>query len=281
MPTRTDEQLPWDEGAALEELERLQRGIHEWRRRRKDVQTEFDKFVRGFRTPAQAEPVRAPVGPVAPVERPAGPAESLRLAEFPSEQVSPVIAPAATIVVAPETPAVAGAVPQVLGQLPSKELKTPGGSRRTAAIWITGAVAIVVGGFALKQSLSGTPDQPSATRATSAATSATATATSVPASRSANPQPAPAPSVPPTASEIVALQGVWVRVVVDGVKEVERELRAGERVPLPAGRTSVIRAGNAGSVRLTLDGQNRGTLGPEGEVITRTIRTAAAPTPGR
>jgi hypothetical protein len=67
-----------------------------------------------------------------------------------------------------------------------------------------------------------------------------------------------------------------VRVVVDGVKEVERELRAGEHIPLPVGRTSVIRAGNAGSVRLTLDGQDRGALGPEGEVITRTIRTAPA-----
>jgi hypothetical protein len=65
-------------------------------------------------------------------------------------------------------------------------------------------------------------------------------------------------------------------VVVDGVKAVERELRAGEHVPLAAGRTAVIRAGDAGSLRLTIDGQDRGTLGPEGEVITRTIRTPPA-----
>ena len=88
MPTRTDEQLPWDEGAALEELQRLQRGIHEWRSRRKDVQTEFDRFVRGFRTPAPApEPDR-----VTP-ERPAVTMEASRLAEYPSENAAPTPLP--------------------------------------------------------------------------------------------------------------------------------------------------------------------------------------------
>src|SRR5215212_7773260 len=90
MPTRTDEQLPWDEGAALEELERLQRGIHEWRSRRKDVQTEFDRFVRGFRTPAPTpEPDRATS------ERPAVTIDASRLAEYPSENAPPAPLPVA------------------------------------------------------------------------------------------------------------------------------------------------------------------------------------------
>jgi len=91
-------------------------------------------------------------------------------------------------------------------------------------------------------------------------------------------QPAAAPSDPgPPRSEIVALQRVWVRVVVDGNREVERELAAGERVALRAGTVSVIRAGNAGAVRVTINGENRGTLGPEGEPITRTLRAPGTP----
>ena len=77
-------------------------------------------------------------------------------------------------------------------------------------------------------------------------------------------------------TEIVALRRVWVRVIVDGTREVERELRADERVALPSGRTIVIRTGDAGAIRLTMNGQDRGTLGPEGEVVTRTF-TAPAP----
>ena len=65
--------------------------------------------------------------------------------------------------------------------------------------------------------------------------------------------------------------------LVDGVREVERELNAGDRIPLRAGRTSVIRAGNAGAVRLTIDGEDRGLLGPEGEVVTRTLQIPATP----
>ena len=81
----------------------------------------------------------------------------------------------------------------------------------------------------------------------------------------------------PGGSEIHALRHVWVRVTVDGTRAVERELRADERVALPSGRTIVIRTGDAGAIRLTMNGQDRGTLGPEGEVVTRTF-TAPAPT---
>ena len=89
-------------------------------------------------------------------------------------------------------------------------------------------------------------------------------------------EPTPVPDAP--RSEITALRRVWVRVIVDGTREVEREMQAGERIPLRAGRTIVIRAGNAGAVRVTINGEDRGTLGPEGEVVTRTLQT---PTPTR
>src|SRR6185503_3021711 len=61
MSSGPENQVPWNEKAALEELERLKRGIEEWRQRRKDVQADFDRFVRGFKTPPlEREVVEAP-----------------------------------------------------------------------------------------------------------------------------------------------------------------------------------------------------------------------------
>jgi hypothetical protein len=89
--------------------------------------------------------------------------------------------------------------------------------------------------------------------------------------------PHPAAEAAPARSEILAERRVWVRVVVDGVKTVERELGAGEHVGLPAGANALIRAGNAGAVRVTVNGEDRGLLGAEGQVVTRTVRIPAAP----
>src|SRR5438094_843243 len=75
-----------------------------------------------------------------------------------------------------------------------------------------------------------------------------------------------------------ALQGelkiqrrVWVRVLLDGQRAVERELAAGTRIPLQADRAIVIRAGDAGALRLTINGVDRGPLGKDAEIITRTF----------
>ena len=64
---------------------------------------------------------------------------------------------------------------------------------------------------------------------------------------------------------------MWVRVLVDGKREVEREVEADAHVPLPAGRIYVIRAGDAGAVRLMLNGKDQGPLGQESQVVTRTF----------
>src|SRR4051794_40055519 len=41
--------VPFDDRPALEELERLQRSIQEYRRKRERAEGEFEKFVGGFR----------------------------------------------------------------------------------------------------------------------------------------------------------------------------------------------------------------------------------------
>ena len=255
MPTRTDEQLPWDEGAALEELERLQRGIHEWRSRRKDVQTEFDRFVRGFRTPAPTpEPDRATS------ERPAVTINVSRLAEYPSENAPPAPLPVALPTV--DAPAAPVSIAPLVAPPASGVSKTTAGNHRTRAIWLGTAAAVVLAGLVVKQSWFGGADDPPVARA-SASTATAAPAPVAPRPAANQPAAAPPSAAPSAASEIVAVRGVWVRVVVDGVKAVERELRAGEHVPLAAGRTAVIRAGDAGSLRLTIDGQDRERSAPK------------------
>jgi hypothetical protein len=87
--------------------------------------------------------------------------------------------------------------------------------------------------------------------------------------------PAPAPAAPavapPSESAITTVRRVWMRVIVDGERVLEREVPAGTRVPLNAEKTIVIRTGDAGAVRLAIRGEERGFLGVEGEVVTRSF----------
>ena len=74
----------------------------------------------------------------------------------------------------------------------------------------------------------------------------------------------------------MTLRPVWVRVLVDGERAVERELRGNERIPLRAQRTIAIRAGDAGALRVMIAGQDQGTLGRDGEVVSRTFTVQPA-----
>jgi hypothetical protein len=65
--------------------------------------------------------------------------------------------------------------------------------------------------------------------------------------------------------------------MVDGRRAVEGELQADAHVPLGPGRTIVIRAGDAGAIRLAINGKDQGPLGGDGEVVTRTFTAPAPP----
>ncbi len=84
----------------------------------------------------------------------------------------------------------------------------------------------------------------------------------------------PAPS-PPTPEEVrVALEAEdvsWVRVVVDGRRVFEGFLRTGERREW-SGRSRIhVVLGNAGGVRVEVNGRDLGRLGGRGEVVRRTF----------
>jgi len=77
--------------------------------------------------------------------------------------------------------------------------------------------------------------------------------------------------VQPPAAEIVTSRRVWLRVVVDGARVVEREVAEDTRIPVQAGSQLVLRAGDAGAVRVSIAGKDQGVLGGTAQVVTRTF----------
>lgn len=283
MASESEPRVPLDEAAALEELERLRRGIEEWRRRRNDVQAEFDKFVRGFRiaaleaasadapaiAPGSDSPtVRSPAADAidAPiiVAPPAAPVTLATATDRDSDE--PVTPPAASVLEPADSPSVA---PPATVKSHSRNKWS---SRPRLLVLAMVLVVLAAVGALLTRTWHSAPEGSSRSiQATPAVRQSPQPATSPDRQRAA---PAEAD---PSRSEILAVRRVWVRVVVDGVKTTERELQAGERVPLPAGSSAAIRAGNAGAVQVTINGEERGSLGAEGEVVTRTLKIPAPP----
>jgi hypothetical protein len=90
----------------------------------------------------------------------------------------------------------------------------------------------------------------------------------------APPADTPAPAPDSRVTELTTTRNVWVRVVADGERVLERELPAGSRIPITAQKSIVIRTGDAGAVSLTIAGEDQGALGREGQVVTRTFTVA-------
>lgn len=81
------------------------------------------------------------------------------------------------------------------------------------------------------------------------------------------PAAAPAPR-PPLTVELATLRPVWIRSVVDANEPVERMLGEGRRLRFEAERALVLRVGDAGAVRVTVNGEDRGLVGRDGQVVT-------------
>jgi hypothetical protein len=93
--------------------------------------------------------------------------------------------------------------------------------------------------------------------------------------------PAPAPAPPRAAAPaepakairvtLEAIRPVWMRITIDGVRGFEGELPAGEKLAVEGDRDVKVRAGDAGGVRTTLNGVDRGPLGRNGWPLTVSI----------
>lgn len=263
MPTDGTYSPPFDEQAALAELERLRDAIEATRRRRSQTSDTFEAFVRSFRTPQAAATPSVDVA-----ERPQvrGIPDYAGRADHPDATAADDADHANA-----DHPETAGAAAQasqpVVASLASS--KRPSRSLVRGAL---GAAAILIAVVVLSM-------RPWAVRSdeTPVSTGPASTPPSAPAST-----PAPAP-VSPTATaapaenahaiaaELTTQRRVWVRVLVDGKRIIERELPPATRIPLQADREIVIRAGDAGALHMIVNGVDRGTLGKDSEIVTRTF----------
>jgi hypothetical protein len=133
---------------------------------------------------------------------------------------------------------------------------------------VAAAVVLVVLAVLLIWSLSSTPDDgDAAQRPAQPSTGPAATA-------SAQQPAASAPPISGLQVELRTVRHVWVRVVVDGEKTIEREIPADERIPINGQNAVVIRAGDAGAVRVAVNGQDQGAFGDDGFPATRTFTRA-------
>jgi hypothetical protein len=102
-----------------------------------------------------------------------------------------------------------------------------------------------------------TPTSPSASTGASSGVSAAAAPT--------------APPARPIQVTLATIRPVWLRVTVDGARALEREVPAGETLSFGGDRTVVVRSGDAGGVRASLNGVDRGRLGRDGWPLTVSI----------
>jgi hypothetical protein len=244
----------FDEKAALAELERLQQAIADSRRRRGETVDEFDAFVRSFSNPQER---RAPAADRPGETRPVAPAP-------PSEQVRfEHIDPAALRIELPR--------PDLL-----EPIETPGKRPSIAPPWLLAAIAVlvVIGALMLMRGRPSTPAQSPTPAATETTAPAAATASVSTPARAGS-----APAVKPGGiqAELTALRPVWVRVLTDGQRAIERELKANERIPVRADQTLTIRVGDAGALRVSIGGKDQGPLGRDGVIANRTFTARRTP----
>jgi hypothetical protein len=246
----------FDEKAALAELERLRDSIEAARQARRRTSDEFDAFVKSFRKP---EPTPISPNPVATTPP---------LPELPPQAVpEPITGPLETPASSPSPNAVSSntAVVEVGTAAPL----APSARRYRLNMWLLGALAaIAVVALGVWSARSVKPASP-VTRATSVSSDVPATRTGQTA--------APAAALPPqkTAAsgvvvELRTIRPVWMRVVVDGRKDVEGTVEAGKPLHFTADHTIVVRVGNGGDVVVKI-GDREESFGDTGQPRTRTF----------
>lgn len=237
MTDAGNDRPPFDERAALAELERLREQIVQLRSKRVAVGTEFDGFVRSLKTRESAANA-ATRNELSPTSVPGG------LDSRPAEP-----SPAASL---DRGPAPAGEAAR----------RQPG--VRNLVLLGGALLLLATGGLVTWTLRKGVRElaEPGLMVSTQSP------ATSAPAVAPAAPQPI---TVSPYDSQIVTSRPVWVRVVADGQRVIERELQAQARIPFKATRSIVIRTGDAGALRLSIGGRDQGPLGADGVVVTRTF----------
>ena len=103
-------------------------------------------------------------------------------------------------------------------------------------------------------------------------------------SRSADPRPDPVPSqsadTPVSGNEkpffvqVKAKEDSWVSIVADGKSVMQRVLAADKNKKVKAGKSLILRTGNAGGIEVSFNGRSLGALGNENEPRTLTFNAS-------
>jgi cytoskeletal protein RodZ len=88
------------------------------------------------------------------------------------------------------------------------------------------------------------------------------------AEAAATPTAAAADTSPRLAVELSVSRACWIAASADGVKVIQRTLKPGEHQTIEVNKEFVLTAGDAGAVRLTLNGAEAKPLGKSGQVVT-------------
>jgi hypothetical protein len=73
----------------------------------------------------------------------------------------------------------------------------------------------------------------------------------------------------PLTIELTTIREVWIRSAVDGQSPSARLVATGETLTFEADQFVELRVGDAGAVTLRVNGEDRGPLGRDGEVLSR------------
>ena len=279
--------VPFDERSALAELEQLAEKIQLSRRQRERAVAEFDAFVKTFRydryTASIAETDRElrrraedrPQSASVATHAARAAASPAAATTAPAEAVTATIDPASVLPAPVEDsfPWGSGVERAAVAQLPGT-----GPRIRAAHVGVgLATIAVIAVAVLLWRSSSGPVGPATPTNPSVAPPSSPATAPSAQPAAAVAPAPAPAaPAGPPRALniEFITTRPVWARITIDGRKAIEKEFPADQRIPLGADRTILIRAGDAGAVRLVVDGKDLGPLGKDGQIFSRAFTAA-------
>jgi hypothetical protein len=253
---------PFDEEAALAELERLRESIQAARQARQRTSDEFAAFIKSFRNPAATVTSASATAASSASEAPhhAAPTSDDRSTQSPDPLPDP---PPSTVVTPRDTDSVADTMAPA----------SPVPQRYRFGVRSAGILVIIaVTAVALVSSRRG--------RRASPPTIVNTVSESAASARNAEVLPPVAVSQPTVATpvargltiELRVLRPVWMRVLVDGRKDVEGTVQAGP-MHLSGDRSIVVRVGNGGDVVVQTGTRDE----PFGETAQPRTRTFSKP----
>jgi hypothetical protein len=225
----------FDEKAALAELERLRESIQLARQARQRSSDEFEAFVKSFRRPASTP---TPEPPVAAPDAPEVPQQAVSNTDAFDVRAAPPLAP--------------------LQRRYRVNIRLLG----TLAV-----IAVIALGFLSTRSPRPLPPSTRVNAVTDKAASTRAAGTSTPA---ASQLPPPTAATRGVVLELRVVRPVWMRVVVDGRKDVEGMVQGGEPLHFAGEHSIVVRVGNGGDV-FVKTGNREESFGDKDQPLTRTF----------